>query len=232
MYACDSFNRADTGSLGTAVNGGAWQVRSGTGSFGICSQRACASSVGGEGSYAALSTGISNHNAQINIYQGAGVTGTSGVVVRARSAWDRFILVEATEAGQILVWRWANNNWALLDATLVTLATNPGYNTLRVVAHVSTIAVEWGANGAAPTHLLSVADTDDATGTYAGIYWGPQHRRRQSPHDRRLCRGRQLGSTGCGRRRHLRHSTGDAGQRRQRQLQPYGRQPPLLRRDG
>ncbi len=169
----DPFTRADnTSSLGSASSGQSWTVRSVDGSvMGINTNQAYASTVTGEGAFAAVSTGTQNHQASVSVIQRPGATGTSGIIVRSRSDFSRLILVEVNQAGIITMWRLANGYWSIFGSAGVTL-TNGSTNTLAAIANGSQIGVTW--NGSTVSGLPSVIDIDDTSGTYAGIYVGNQ----------------------------------------------------------
>jgi hypothetical protein len=152
--------------LGSALRGGAWSQRPTDGSkIGVCAQQACGTTVVGDGAYATLNLGSVNHKVQAQVIQPVGSTGTAGLVFRARSGWDRFLLAELTQAGQIIVWRY-DGSWTALGQAIVSLS-NGSSNTLAAIGDTTTAAVTW--NG---TQVLSVADINDATATYGGIYVG------------------------------------------------------------
>ncbi len=169
-YACDGFTRANSGSLGTAPTGGAWQVRSGHGAFQIASNRAAASSVSNEGAFASLATGVpKDHTASVSLIQQSGQTGTAGLLVRARSDWSRMLLIEVDYYGNVTVWRYAQPYWSAFATAQVTLSAG-STNTLSATASGSTLQVLW--NGATISGLPVLSDIDDTLGTGAGIYVG------------------------------------------------------------
>jgi thermitase len=167
--ACDNFDRADSStSLGTASSGQAWQVRSG-GTMGLCSGRACGQTVVGDGAFASINSGLSNHEVQTTVVQRSGTTGTTGILLRTRSDHARLILVQIDHAGTISVWRYATPYWTSLGSASVTLADG-STNTLSAVAYNTQIGVRW--NGADVPGLTSLTDTSDTAGIYTGIYYG------------------------------------------------------------
>ena len=122
-YACDDFARADAATLGAAVTGGTWSLRPRDATaFGVCSSQACAPTASGDGAYAILPTGLSDHAAQVTVAQQVGTTGTAGLVVRARANWSRFLLVELTNAGELILWRY-DGGWTALGYQTLALAT-------------------------------------------------------------------------------------------------------------
>jgi thermitase len=167
--ACDNFNRADSvTSLGTASSGQAWQVRAG-GTIGLCSERACGQAIAGDGAFATINSGLSNHEVQSAVVQRSGATGTAGILLRARADYSRLILVQVDHTGTISVWRYATPYWSSLGSASVALADG-STNTLGAVAHDTQIGVRW--NGADVPGLTSLTDTSDTAGTYTGIYLG------------------------------------------------------------
>src|SRR5262249_53587017 len=157
-YACDNFDRGNQASLGTATNGGAWQLRpQDAPSLGVCANEACASSSNGDGAYAALSAGMADHTAQVRIRQPGAGSAPAGLLVRARADWSRFLLAEVTRGGQIIIWRY-DGGWTALGQSVVTLSAGQT-DVLSANAYGSTIAVKW--NG---VDQFSVQDSADSAG--------------------------------------------------------------------
>jgi thermitase len=162
---CDTFARANAPTLGTSSSLRSWQTRPNDGStIGICSNAACGQIVNGDGAYASMDTTVANHRVEVAINQPAGTTGSAGVILRATSNWSQFLLVEVTQNGDVLLWRYPN--WEIVGASSVSLA--PGSrHVLSASAYDSTITVAWDH-----VPLFAVPETGTATGTYAGIYVG------------------------------------------------------------